>query len=70
MRITKLHIKRPWKNRFAYWLYDKWCKEVYFPEGKVFVNEYKASSNRIVYRISWIPKEFVSGIHETFIDKK
>lgn len=69
MRITSLWIERSWRNRLAYWLYEQWCNEPFFPEGKVVVSEYKGFPDRSSYRISWIPKRFVPGVHEAYIEK-
>lgn len=68
-RTTQLLVKRPWYNRLSWWLYDKFCGEIFIPEGRLYVmvktpkpdslNDKKAS-----IFITIKPKKFVPGIHE------
>ena len=74
MRITSLKIKRKWTNRISYWLYDKFCREPYLPECEIHLvvrkTNPKSLNNRInKATISFIPKKFVPGIHEIYLDK-
>lgn len=70
-RITSLLIKRSWKNRFSWWLYERWCNEPFIPEGKVSVLVEKKgdtpASIQDIVKISFTPKKFTKGIHEWYI---
>lgn len=66
MRITKLWITRSWLNRLSYWFYDHFCREPYFPDGKIVI---LGDGFGRAKRVCWRPKKFIPGIHEYWLDK-
>lgn len=73
--ITALQVKRPLMNRLSYWLYNKFCKEPYIPEGKIYVTVRLPKPNSLndkkaMVKITFQPKYFIPGVHEWHIHDK
>lgn len=76
MRITSLGIKRNLRNRFAYWLYTKWCNEPFAPDGKIKLKVIIGNPKCLGWdgrenhaTLYFRPNKFVQGNHSLFIDK-
>lgn len=63
-RVTQYWYTRPLTNRFAWWLYEKWCNEPYIPKGKI---EYTFDKNLNCIKIRFIPDRFIPGSHVAYI---
>lgn len=66
---------RNWRNRFAWWLYDRWCGEPFIPEGRICVTVTLGNKNPKspadlrddTVKIHFSPAKFIPGIHEKYI---